>query len=53
MIIIIIFICRTFDVGHPEKTKQVNRIISQEVRQNYPGPYSQYTDFLKDSKDII
>ena len=53
MIVIIISICRTFDAEHPEKTKQVNRIISQEVHQNYPGPYSRYTDFPKDSKDII
>ena len=53
VIVIIISICSTFDAGHPEKTKQVVRIVSQEVRQHYPGPYSRYTDFPKDNKDVI
>ena len=53
MVVIIIPICRTFDAGHPEKTKQVAKVISQTVRQNYPGPYYRYTDFPKDNKDVI
>ena len=53
VIVIIISICSTFDAGHPDKTKQVVRIVSQEVRQHYPGPYSRYTDFPKKTKDVI
>ena len=53
MIVIIISICSTFDAGHPEKTKKVVSIVSQEVRNNYPGPYTRYTDFPKDNKDTI
>ena len=53
VIVIIIFICRTFDAGHSEKTKDVAKIISQEVRNNYPGPYYRYNDFPQNTKDII
>ncbi|XP_078167525.1 uncharacterized protein LOC144562216 [Carex rostrata] len=45
--------CRTFDAGHPEKTKQVAKIISQEVRQAYLGPYSRYTNFSDRNKEFI
>ncbi|XP_078167089.1 uncharacterized protein LOC144561865 [Carex rostrata] len=44
---------KTFDAGHSEKTKDVAKIISQEVRNNYPGPYYKYNDFPQDTKDII
>ncbi|XP_078153705.1 uncharacterized protein LOC144548868 [Carex rostrata] len=37
----------------PGETKDVTKIISQEVRNNYPSPYSRYTDFPKDNKDVI
>jgi hypothetical protein len=53
VIVIIFSICRAFDAGHPEKTKDVAKIISQEVRNNYPGPYYRYTDFPQDTKDVI
>ena len=53
MIVIIICICSTFDAGHPDKTKQVVIIVSQEVRNNYPGPYTRYTDFSQNNKDTI
>ncbi|XP_078157321.1 uncharacterized protein LOC144553107 isoform X2 [Carex rostrata] len=44
---------RLFDAGDSKKTKQVAKIISQEVRTNYHGPYYRYTDFPKTSKEVI
>ena len=53
VIVIIISICRTFDVGHLENTKQVPKVISQEVRAAYPGSYSRYTDFPDENKKVV